>query len=315
MIDSKTSRIFRGIAILLVIASHYAGWMYVEPVRPELKEFVSTLGVYGVDIFFLLSGYGLVKSASRNGINWIFVLKRFVNSYLPYFLIVGFWAITEKSLDSWSAWRDLLIGYDYWYMCVLFAMYIMFMLIYRIGKYKEVLITIAVIGFTYWLYYRGQADFWELSNGAFLIGIYMASLEDKLNEYKNKWGWKILLTLIGLGATIGGYYLHKGNGEMWSHMVTSMSFTVLVLGLCLLMKPFGVVLPSLGRYSLYIYLLHTRLFWKFVMYNEEWTYAKSAVFAAVLTLFIGISIGFAIDWNLNRITNRIIGRRGSVEKS
>lgn len=305
MIDSKTSRIFRGIAILMVIASHYAGWMYVEPIRPAVKEFVSTLGVYGVDIFFLLSGYGLVKSASKSGINGMFVLKRFANSYLPYFLIVGFFCIIDKSLDSPKSWIDLFIGYDYWYMCVLFAMYIMFMVIYKIGKFKEVLITVAVIGFTYWLYYVGQADFWELSNGAFLIGIYAATLDNKLSEYKNKWGWKIVLTLIGLGATIGGYYLYQGNGQMWAHMVTSMSFTVLVLGLCVMAKPFGVVLPALGRYSLYIYLLHTRLFWKFVMYNEEWPYAKSAMFAAVITLFIGISIGFAIDWNLNWFVKKL----------
>lgn len=304
MIDSKTSRIYRGIAILMVIASHYAGWMYCEPVRPVLKEFISTLGVYGVDVFFLLSGYGLVKSASKSGINGRFVLKRFMNSYVPYILIVGFFEIIDKSLETGKDWVELLIGYDYWYMCVLFAMYIMFMVIYKIGKFKEILITVAVIGFTYWLFYKGQADFWELSNGAFLIGIYAATLENKLNMQVDKWGWKIVLTLIGLGATIGGYYLYSGNGEMWAHMFTSMSFTVLVLGLCVMTKPIGVVLPSLGRYSLYIYLLHTRLFWKFVMAHEEWSYMNGAMYAAVLTLFISVSVGFAIEWNLNWLINR-----------
>ena len=69
MIDNRTSKVFRGIAILMVIASHFAGGMYEESFNEALRQWISTWGVYGVDIFFMLSGYGLVKSYQKNGID------------------------------------------------------------------------------------------------------------------------------------------------------------------------------------------------------------------------------------------------------
>ena len=55
----------RGIGILMVIASHYAEW-YGDVLQNETLQYALTrLGCYGVDIFFLVSGYGLVKSAGK----------------------------------------------------------------------------------------------------------------------------------------------------------------------------------------------------------------------------------------------------------
>ena len=87
MISQSVSKWMRGLAILMVIASHYAGWMFVEPVNPELREWVMTLGVFGVDIFFTMSGYGLVKAASKHGIDKRYVWNRVKTSYIPYIFI------------------------------------------------------------------------------------------------------------------------------------------------------------------------------------------------------------------------------------
>lgn len=306
MITAKTSKVFRGIAILMVIASHYAAAMYVEPLRPAAKEFISKLGVYGVDIFFLLSGYGLVKSYEKTGIDRAFVLKRIMNTYVPYLLVIGFFAIIEKGITTPMDVVYFLIGYDYWFMAVLFAMYLMFMIIYKIGKFKEIFITIAILGFTYWLYSIEKADFWELSNGAFLIGIYAASLEHRFGDKVEEVIRKINLVAIASGVTMLGAYIYTGNGEMWAHMLTSMSFTVAVLGLCAISKCGGVILPSIGRYSLYVYLLHLRLFWKIVMYRDAWSYVRGAVTAGIVTLVVCVAVGYSIEWNLKFITDKLL---------
>ena len=107
----------------MVIASHFAAGMYEESFNEGLRQWISTWGVYGVDIFFLLSGYGLVKSYQKSGIDKRFVLKRFLNSYVPYILIAGFFAITDKAIDTPRAVVNLLIGFDHWFMCVLFAFF------------------------------------------------------------------------------------------------------------------------------------------------------------------------------------------------
>ena len=304
MIDNRTSKVFRGIAILMVIASHFAAGMYEESFNEGLRQWISTWGVYGVDIFFLLSGYGLVKSYQKSGIDKRFVLKRFLNSYVPYILIAGFFVITDKAIDTPRAVVNLLIGFDHWFMCVLFAFYIMFMVFYRIGKVKEVLISVGVIAFTYMLRAKGFSPFWELSNGAFLVGIYAATLEERFGEKVREFIIKINLAFIGFALMVICAFWHVYSETFASHMTASMMFTVMTLGLCVQFKAGGMILPTLGRYSLYIYLLHSRIFWKFVAYKDEWSYLKGAVIAGLIVLFVSVAIGFSIEWWLERISGR-----------
>lgn len=305
MIDSKTSRVFRGLAILMVIGSHFAAAMYTDAVRPFAKEFVSSLGVYGVDIFFMLSGYGLVKSASK-GVTKRFVLKRFINTYLPYLIIVGFFAIIEKSITSTKELINLLTGYDYWFMCVLFAFYIIFMIIYKIGKFKEILITIAVIAFSVGLSNWGRADFWYVSNSAFLIGIYGASLELKFGDKVESFIKKSNMLAISSMLAIVAWFIYSGNGEIWAHILFSTLFTVAVFMLCVEIYGGGLILSAIGRYTLYIYLLHQRIYWKVIMINPERDYLLNASFSALAVIVISVAIGFAIEWNLNALFKKFV---------
>lgn len=48
----------RGIAIFMVLISHYAVWIG-EIFHSDLLEYgLGRFGVYGVDLFFVVSGYG-----------------------------------------------------------------------------------------------------------------------------------------------------------------------------------------------------------------------------------------------------------------
>ncbi len=311
MISTKTSNVLRGIAILMVIGSHYAGWMYTESFNESFRNWISTWGVYGVDIFFVLSGYGLVKSADRNGIDKRFVARRILNSYVPYILITGFFSILDKSIDSKEALVKLVTGYDFWYMFVLFAMYIMFMVIYKIGWFKEILLTVCVIAFTYLLYIKAFADFWELSNGAFLIGVYAATLEKKFGERIKELIIKSNLTMISFALMIICAFWHVLSGSMSAHMTASMLFSVMTVGFAVQFTSGGFVLPVLGRYSLYIYLLHARLFWKFVAYKKEWSYLRGSVTAALITLSVSVALGFCIEYWLGRFEKKVVVKKES----
>ena len=54
----------RGSGVILVMVTHFVNWyadlLDCEPLRYALMR----SGIYGVALFFLASGYGLVKSAS-----------------------------------------------------------------------------------------------------------------------------------------------------------------------------------------------------------------------------------------------------------
>ncbi len=296
MIDNKTSRAFRAVAIIMVMVVHFANWNYQAPLSEIWKGMVSSWGIYGVDIFFLLSGYGLVKSYEKNGIDKRFVLRRIGSAYVPYLLIVGSLSIfIDKSLDSPGDIIDLLIGQDFWFMTVIFAFYIMFMVIYRIGFFKELLLTVFVIGFTIYLYKSSHADFWYLSNGAFLIGVYAATLEKKYGDKLKTNIIRFNLAGIGLAAALLSAYWYSVSGSESVHLLASMMFTVMILGFCIQLNLKGYVLPVIGSYSLYIYLIHGRILWFLVSKFESASFFAIAINDAWISVAFGIFIGVVIE--------------------
>lgn len=299
--DIKTSKFLRGIALLMVVGSHYALWMFAECVHPQIREFVMELGVFGVDIFFLVSGYGLVKSTRAKGINGEYIAKRLWGVYVPYILMVVTCYVMDNGLPRGNDLRRLITGFDYWYIYVQLTFYIMFALCYLMNKYRVVALTLAIAVYTYCLWAEGRSDFWELSNLAFLVGVYLAEAEYKWEGIWKKPASRVMLPLVGIVGTIVFIYTFRVYGGLSLEMLRSLFFTIAVAGVAINIKGFGVVLCTLGNYSLYIYILHTRFFGKFVMMNEEWSYFERSLFAFVLTVVICIPLGYIMDGLVNKI--------------
>ncbi|MBR5115691.1 MAG: acyltransferase [Lachnospiraceae bacterium] len=327
MISPGVSKAFRGIAILIVIASHYAGWMYVEPVHIRAHHMISTWGPPGVDIFFLLSGYGLYLSARKgrsdlcpSGISGRFVLRRVTGAVLPYLLIAGLincysgaWtqAAAEGTLDK--ALLDYLTAAEFWYMQVLFVLYGLFLLCFRFGgRFRLPILTVAVILYTIWLYQTGHADFWELSNPAFLIGIWAAASEQRFPEQMKKALPNVLTGILGgIGMAVSFFRMQRygGSGVPESfgwELVMNLFFTLIILSLCRLIPKWpGVVLKSLGETSLFIYLLHTILFWNLIFRLEALGYARAAMLTGLITLAVGSLAGFLYQTLSSQFYKRI----------
>ena len=291
MITAKTSKTLRGIAILIVIASHFAEWMFVEPAHPGIRHMVSTWGPPGVDIFLLLSGYGLYLSARREaertgapgGITGRFVLRRLLNGILPYYLVIGIlyfftgtWkqALQEGTLTH--ALRAYLTAADHWYIQVLIILYLAFILCFRFGaRFRLPLLSAAVILHMILLANADHADFWTLSNGAFLIGVYAAALEKRFPEHLQSLRTRLAVLLAGAAgmtvtylqmARLGGSGAPEAYG--WE-LAMNLCFTVIVLGAAWLLKDLpGLILPLLGEHSLFIYLTHTSVFWLLIFKLE-----------------------------------------------
>lgn len=305
----KTTKMLRGVAILIVVASHYAEWMYVEAVRPALREVIATLGPIGVTIFFLMSGYGLTKSAYKgeqggkpgSGINVSFVLKRLFAVYVPYLIIDIGISIWDKSIFEGPILNKIvtiLIGHDYWYMHVILFMYVAFMIIWRIGHFREVLITAAIIGIT--VYYRniGRADFWELSNMAFIIGILAASAEVRLGDIMRKRLTQLLLLFTGLVGTVictamlYRVVVYDASAAFGWELAQNICFAIFVLGVGYLIPTWkGYILTTLGSDSLFIYLLHTVLFWQIIFKFEAMSYLKACAITALISIVVAVALG------------------------
>ncbi len=328
MISAKTSKMLRGIAILIVIASHYAGWMYVEPVHVTAHDWILKWGPEGVSIFLLMSGYGLHKSAERSkhtkhnnsGITVAFVIKRVIGAYIPYLLcryLINVFDGTWKSAKADGSMKDVLYrfftGEGFWFMSVLFTMYIAFMVIYRFaGRLRIPLITLAIIGQTYYLFSKGYTDFWELSNMAFVIGILAAAAEDRFRTFMLKPVFKVLLGIVagaGMWYTFRGIQLHGGSRCEESfgwELAFNIFFSLAVLFIAYLIPIYkGLILTTLGECSLFIYILHTAIFWVLIYKFEEYGYAVSNIITGIATLVVGTALGVLYNSLMGIFTRKL----------
>lgn len=314
MIDIKTSKMFRGIAILMVMISHYAWFLFTDPLQENLKLFVTSWGVYGVDIFLVLSGYGLAKSADSKGIDGVFVLKRFTSTYLPYFLIIGFFNVIDKAFTYKEDVIRFIIAEDYWYLAVMFALYIMFMIFGKMGRYRDILLFVGVVAFSVFLWKRGMQDFWVLSNGAFLLGVYAESLEKRFGDKVKTFVKKSWLPLVAFAMTLLFGFIFSRTGRMWAEVTRSLCFSLTALTLCICIKGRGVILPVLGRFSLYVYLLHMWLFEKLAFVYEGWNSIAAVTVTGIIILLISIALGYAMETNLNLIVKAVQNRKLKTAK-
>ncbi|MCH5255849.1 MAG: acyltransferase [Lachnospiraceae bacterium] len=320
LISKDTSLTFRGIAAVMVIMSHYAEWyswfVQTEGNREIFRVALTKLGVYGVDIFFLLSGYAMVKSLGDKKINLDFIFKKIRNIYIPYFIITGAIELISGGFTSFHDFWRFASGHDYWYMNVLFVFYIGFMIIYALLKKTPLRITafgIFTYIYSYNLYKNGMHEFWYVSNITFVIGIITAEFEKFYNN-KRKIACAIYLILIII-LSIAMYFVVKSGlygqetislytkeQQIWLKIGATIIWTLLILLLAIKWRIKEKPAAFLGKYSLYLYLTHTYIFMRVInspaladtLSNANTAlmakYAISAVFTVIVSALCGIII-------------------------
>ncbi|MCM1047495.1 MAG: acyltransferase [Clostridiales bacterium] len=271
LMNKRETDWFRGIAALMVVLSHYGHWWNIlAATEGNIETFrfaLTKLGVYGVDIFFLFSGYAMIKSLGDNKMSWTFVWKRIKNVYLPYFLIIGFIELISDGLNSLQDLWFLICGYKYWYMMVLFLFYIGFIVIYaliRIKWIRVLLFCLFTYVMSYILYKNNMSPFWYVSNIAFAIGLIAGEYEETFKKIIDKiWIYMLIILSIGMifitkwglegGVNWGG---NTEDYQIWVQIGATVVWTLLILILaskCRIKEP---VFAFLGKSSLYLYLTH-----------------------------------------------------------
>lgn len=274
LFDRQTGYWFRGLAIIMVIASHYAEWwtwfFAVEGQAEDFRLTLSKLGVYGVNVFFLFSGYGLTKAAENKEIDGRFIARRIQAVYIPYLIIIGIVQLLSGGFGSFSGFVRFLCGSDYWFMVVIFLFYIGFILIWQVLKNPHlrillfILYTFAVIQV---LYDKNMQSFWYVSNLAFVLGIVLGTYENGCRRVPIL--VRIFLIPLLLAFTIY-YELYMDKTGMTPErilhlqMVNTALWTTQIACIASLIPWHERIFIELGKRSLHLYLLHTFVFMKCV---------------------------------------------------
>ena len=138
MLSKPLTNCLKGIAVVLVIISHFLGGGFVI-------RYFTPLGGIGASIFLFLSGYGINESFLGKGLKGYWA-KRINRILIPYLVWCGIWAILIR-LFSFNSPFFL----RYWYLEYLFLWYALFYftkrLIPRCANWVMLVITVCLFPF------------------------------------------------------------------------------------------------------------------------------------------------------------------------
>lgn len=170
----------------MVIFSHYLEWGASFAGSGKIGSFVTSLGDWGVGIFFFLSGYALYKGYGLKETDRSFIMKRLCNTYIPYLVIALCIAISSGGIDSIKSAIRLLTGADYWFIFEILIIYLAFYLVGKLpNSYRVLIMTIFVIELSLYFLIKGYQAFWYTATWPFAVGLILAKYEIRLGFVRN----------------------------------------------------------------------------------------------------------------------------------
>lgn len=305
--DRNHTSAIKGIAILLVLLGHIG--------------FIPHAGAYGVVLFLILSGFGLVQSYLHSGLSNFFS-KRLSKVIIPYAVITIIWLISfghQYIIDAeYYKLTMLVLGMDLsssldpsmWYISFLIVWYIAFYLIFS----ANLLIQTKIISlFLFSVVIYKNAGIFPMPAGAalyvtaFPIGATISAVYNSVKEFKAD--KKILLAVFSLLSILSllasVYFYGRISLSVFDYSATNVSCAFLVIGVTSVLKILHVklgVFEFFGSISYEMYLLEymflIKCLWLLMLLPEE--YMKAIAFVVVVT-FSAYVYKMLLSWCLPKI--------------
>lgn len=233
--------------------------------------FVSFGGGMGVDLFFILSGFGLVYSASKitERKQWFgWEGKRMVR-LLPSYLIVATVFYLLPGQGGVNLYKLLQLNFlcdgirDFWFIPAIAICYLFFPLIfklcnrcgYRAGLAVTMLCSIVIYLAVYYLdfdYYK-KIEIFLLRVPCFIIGVWLGFLSKEGG--RKEFNIMLAVSMVLLAITL--FVKYPGSDRWMFSFGTVLLIPILIVLLQILsLKPLQSYLQYFGKRSLQIYLVH-----------------------------------------------------------
>lgn len=248
-----------------VVCCHY-GWSVI----PGFTAFFSRFGSWGVDIFLFLSGFGCVYALNKYSTS-IFLKKRFLR-LMPTCIIAGIFIYcidlyfhAERTITYFPV---RVLSLNRWYIQAILICYLLSPFAYSIlKKYRAIGLLVMICCFIITQSFIPYDRVWKISwifnrLPVFLIGMYVASFDLKLNRFLYIASGQCLAAAIIIRCLeING--VDSIIPWVW-FLAASMPFVCYTLSL---IKPIfdklhlTKMVELFGLYSLEIYLIHEYFLW------------------------------------------------------
>lgn len=318
----------KGLAILMIVFSHI-GYFLVN--NNQFMWPLSIMAGIGVNLFLLLSGYGLTASQLRKNLTIKqFYKRRLAKLFVPFWLML----ISFLSLDffilhivrpDWYVGQAIFgvflhadlyhdINAPLWYLTFILAYYLIFPFLW---SKKRPWLTAGILYLLGYLLIRWNPSFlanvsylYRVHIIAFPLGVLLAGFITKLKApaILNKWSqhWRALFYYLGLAGLLAIFVyanIHSGIGVNPNLEQNMSTIAVLaLLGVFILKKINFKLFYWFGLYSYEIYLFH----WP-IMYRYDFIYrflpANLEWIGVGLYLIFFLLLGWLMSWLSKLIIN------------
>lgn len=310
----------KGFAILAIILGHI-GYFLAADTR-FLFPFSVLAGV-GVDLFLMLSGFGLTHSAIGSHETFAqYYKRRLASLYVPMWVVltafvaldfvvlkIGYPAQTlVRNFLGFFPSADLFkdINSPLWYFSLIVFYYLFFPLVF--WKKSPVLSAALLFGVSYLMLLlplpvtAGVLGLYKLHILAFPLGMALAWVNREHVLVVPKGLWR-LPAFVAVASAFGWFAVHSGVGAgVWREQAISLLCVTLLIKGFALASVQSTLLVTIGTYSYEIYLLH----WP-IMYRYDFLYKYLPASLATLGyLALFVCLGWAVkSLHLGKISARI----------
>ena len=309
----------RGLAAISVVWMHYSVAFDQHFHHQDALWIRNPLGGYGVELFFMLSGFVILMSLDRATTTLDFVVSRLARLYPVYwaamlttFVVVSLCGLPTKSVAPQDVAANLtmlhgLFGFRhvdevYWTLQCELQFYVVMGLVFALGRRQQVLWILAGltglalanthVGFTDWT----GTGLWRLDH--YLPLPYFSHFLAGVVFYESRSGWRRIHTgmlLLCVASLVHREPLHIA--------------LVVVCGAVLLAASRGwfpwlrhPVLAFLGTISYSLYLIHQNVGYVIIRagYQVGWNGNVSIVVATLVSLLLATGLTFAVERPCNR---------------
>ena len=321
---SNTRGYIMGLATFMVVFCHsYINFDHLFKNAPFIADTftaIRKMGVSGVDVFLIISGFGLYYSFSNNSKLLNFYKKR-ITRILPAATIVPVFWYAQKNMsglgDFFKKVTNLNFYTDgvryFWYLALIVVLYAIYPLIHKLiektGFYGTAgLIVLTIAGtlllkkFDYQQYLYIEIALFRIPT--FFIGVWFARLAKK--DVHIPYFVIIIFGVLLIPATLMGFHYCSNwiSDKTFNHgtliMIQRLLGNVIGVSTTLVFaallnnrsNPFTTFLTWLGTYSLEIYLIHGNL--GSLLYNEISTGDPSHLAYYIIVFIISIPLAMAL---------------------
>lgn len=221
---SKYRKQIMGFSALWIIMFHY--WRFLSFGNLVFVEnFIKCTGFCGVDIFLLVSGYGLYYSMEKSQDILLFYKKRFEKLWFPtivigiVFAVTNHWGIVEfiKNISGYRFFTENIYTF-LWFIYAIACLYIFFPFYYRLFRRMPNKLIFTFVVFCLWLAVSLlvkdslRYDLWGATNRipVFLLGVLYGYLSKRENDRITLLGWCLLGIVLIVGLILSYYTNQEG---------------------------------------------------------------------------------------------------------